>query len=214
MLSLARLDDRIGSIGGTAYFFGDGSTKIVLPRRNRFDMFSDWDRESFQLVECDFLPSSNLLMKKEVLLNIGGFVEVYGYLLEDNDLGIRIVKHGLKNITDRRTVAFHPYKPPLNNFKKAYLFYRNCFLYVFLNYQLKDWASVIAGGLQRNWDRSENRSGHRNELQPQRLADRLKIGLGFASGLIVAFLFLFRPVCLWMKHRNINYVAQYMGKNE
>jgi len=214
MLSLIRLDDNVGSIGGTAYVFEDGSTKIVLPQRNSFDLFSDWDQESFQRVGCDFLPSSNLLMKKEILLKIGGFVELYGYLLEDNDLGIRIVKRGLKNITDRRTIAFHPYKPPPNNFRKAYLFYRNSFLYVFLNYQWTDWASIIADRLQRNWDRSKNRSGNKNELPPQRLADRLKIRLGFLSGLIVAFLFLFIPVCFWMKCRSTDYVAQYMGKKE
>jgi GT2 family glycosyltransferase len=213
MLSLIRSDDTIGSIGGTAYCFEDGSTKIVLPQRNRFDMFSDWDQESFQLVGCDFLPSSNLLMKREVLLKIGGFVEIYGYLLEDNDLGIRILKRGLKNITDRRTVAFHPYRPPLNTFKKAYRFYKNSFLYIFLNYQWKNWASIIADQLRRNGNRSKNGSGRTNELQPQRLAEKLKICLGFLSGLIVAFLFLFIPVCLWMKYRNINYVARYMGEN-
>jgi GT2 family glycosyltransferase len=214
MLELMKSDDNIGSFGGTAYVFEDGTTKMVLPRGNKFDMFSEWDQESFELVHCDFLPSSNLLMKKEVFLQVGGFVEIYRYLLEDNDLGIRILKRGLKNITDRRTVAFHPYKPPPNSFKKAYRFYRNSFLYVLLNDQWKDGISIMARRLQSDSNGLKNRSGHGDALRSQRLADRLKIRLGLLSGLIVAFLFLSVPVCLRVKYRKIDYVRQYMGENK
>jgi GT2 family glycosyltransferase len=213
MLELMKLDEKIGSIGGTIFSFGDRSTKIVLPVDNKFDVFDDWDQESFQLDECDFLPSSNLLMKKEVLLRIGGFVEIYRYLLEDNDIGIRIKKQGLKNITDRRTVALHPYKLPPSNFKKSYLFHKNSFLYVFLNYRWRDWASIIAYQFKKNRNGSKNRSKHRIVLQPQRLSARLKVYIGFLSGFVSFAIFMFIPVGLWTKYSKINYISQYMSKN-
>jgi GT2 family glycosyltransferase len=133
MMKLIKYDETIVGIGGTVYVFGDQSTRIVLPQHNRFNMFNDWDQEHFQLVECDFLPSSNLLIKKSLLLNVGGFTEIYDYLLEDKDLGLKIVKFGLKNVADRRTVVFHPFKSNQLNLRKSYNFHRNVFLYVSLN---------------------------------------------------------------------------------
>ncbi len=184
MMKLIKTDETIGGIGGTVYVFDDHSTKIAVPRNNQFEMFEDWDREDFQLVECDFLPSSNLLMKRDLLLNIGGFTEIYGYLLEDNDLGLKVMKWGLKNVTDRRTVAFHPFKSGPVNFRRSYNFYRNVFLYVLLNFHYKRWPSLVADRLhsshrvRRINEETVSAVGHR------RLAQSLVVFSGMLLGLI------------------------------
>jgi GT2 family glycosyltransferase len=214
MLELMKSDKKIGSIGGTIYSFENKSTKIVLPRDNKFDVFDDWDQESFQLDECDFLPSSNLLMRKEVLLRVGGFVEIYRYLLEDNDIGIRIKKQGLKNITDRRTVALHPFRSPQKDLRKSYLFYRNIFLYVFLNYRWENWVGIITEQLRKKLDGSRDRSQYGTTGEPKRLSERLKVYIGFLSGFVSVVIFMFIPVSLWIRSGKFNYITQYIGKND
>jgi GT2 family glycosyltransferase len=148
MVKLIKSDDTFGGIGGTVYVFDDQSTRIVIPKNNHFEMFDDWDREDFQLVECDFLPSSNLLMKRDILLKIGGFTEIYKYLMEDNDLGLKVINLGLKNVVDRRTVALHPFKTSTIDFMKSYNFYRNIFLYFILNFHHTKWLETLVDRFQ------------------------------------------------------------------
>lgn len=143
LMKLIKSDETIGGIGGTVYVFDDKSTRIALPQHNQFNMFDDWDREEFQMVECDFLPSSNLLMKRDILLKIGGFTEIYRYLMEDFDLGLKVTKLGLKNVADRRTVALHPFKTSTVDFRKSYNFYRNIFLYFLLNFHQTKWFETL-----------------------------------------------------------------------
>ncbi len=193
MVRLIKSDETIGGIGGTVYVFDDKSTRIALPQHNHFDMFDNWDREDFQLVECDFLPSSNLLMKKDFLLKIGGFTEIYDYLLEDNDLGFKITKFGLKNVTDRRTIAFHPIKSDSIEFRKSYNFYRNVFLCVLLNFPCTKWPRVLAD----RFSSSHRASTRNNETIPivrnRNFAQSLIAFSGMFTGL-VSLIFLALPI--------------------
>jgi GT2 family glycosyltransferase len=175
MMKLIKSDETIGGIGGTVYVFDDQSTRMALPQHLHFHLFEDWDREDFQLVECDFLPSSNLLMRKDLLLKVGGFTEIYDYLLEDNDLGFKITNVGLKNVTDRRTIALHPIKSDSIQFRKSYNFYRNVFLCVLLNFHWTQWPSVLA-------DRFS--AGHRASTRNKETVPIVK-NRNFAQGLIV-----------------------------
>lgn len=193
MMKLIKSDETIGGIGGTVYVFDDQSTRIVVPQNNQFEMFDDWDREDFQLVECDFLPSSNVLMKRDLLLEVGGFTEIYDYLLEDNDLGFKITKFGLRNVADRRTVALHPFKSGSVKFRRSYNFYRNVFLYVLLNFHYTRWPRVVLDRLP---------SGHRvhmsnketvSVVEHRRLAQSLAVFSGMLLGL-VNLIFLTLPI--------------------
>jgi hypothetical protein len=147
-------------------------------------MVVDWDREMFQTVECDFLASSNLLMRRDLLLKMGGFTEIYGYLLEDNDLGFKITKSGLRNVTDRRTIALHPFKSGPVKLRRSYNFYRNVFLCVLLNFHYTQWPRVVL-------DRFH--SGHRVSISNKQtglmIENRsLAQGLTVFSGMVLGFL--------------------------
>jgi GT2 family glycosyltransferase len=207
MMELIKSDETIGGIGGTVYIFKDKSTKIALPQHNHFNMFDDWDRENFQLVECDFLPSSNLLMKKDLLLKVGGFTEIYDYLLEDNDLGFKVVKFGLRNVADRRTVAFHPFKSGPVNFRRSYKFYRNVFLFVLLNFHYTKWPRVVADRLRsgHRYSRSNRETGP--AIKNQRLAQKLILIFGMFLGL-ADIIFLSIPV-LSIVFGDENYITKY-----
>jgi len=207
MVDLIKSHQTIGSIGGTVYVFDDQSTRIALPQHNQFNMFDDWDREEFQLVECDFLPSSNLLMKKDFLLKVGGFTEIYDYLLEDNDLGVRITKFGLRNVTDRRTIALHPFKSGSIKLRRSYNFYRNVFLYVLLNFHYTEWPRVVSERV---------RSGHRVSMssketvptvETRSLAQTLIVFSGMVLGL-VSLIFLTFPI-MKIRWGGKDYISKY-----
>jgi GT2 family glycosyltransferase len=181
MMKLIRSDGTIGGIGGTVYVFDDQSTRFVVPQNNHFEMFDDWDREDFQLVECDFLPSSNLLMKRDLFLKVGGFTEIYDYLLEDNDLGFKITKFGLRNVADRRTIVLHPFKSGSVKFRRSYNFYRNVFLYVLLNFHYTKWPRVV-------WERLHSGVSMSNkETAPITENRSLTQGLIVFSGMLLGF---------------------------
>jgi GT2 family glycosyltransferase len=207
MMELIRSDEAIGGIGGTVYVFKDRTTGIALPRHNRFNMVEDWDRESFQLVECDFLPSSNLLMKKELLLKVGGFTEIYDYLLEDNDLGLKVMRFGLKNVADRRTVAFHPFKSGPVNIRRSYNFYRNVFLYVLLNFHYTKWPRIAADKLHSGHRFSRSNQATAPAIKNQTLAQEVIVILGMFLGL-ADVIFLSIPV-MGILFGNGNYITKY-----
>jgi len=193
MMKLIKSDETIGGIGGTVYVFDDQSTRIVVPQNNHFEIFEDWDREDFQLVECDFLPSSNVLMKRDLLLEVGGFTEIYDYLLEDNDLGFKISKFGLRNVADRRTVALHPFRAGSVKFRRSYNFYRNVFLYVLLNFHYTRWRRVVSDRLHSGHRFSQSNKDTVSIIENQRLAQRLIVFSGMLLGL-VNIIFLTIPI--------------------
>lgn len=204
MMKLIKSDETIGSIGGTVYLFDDQSTRIGVPYKNRFNMFDDWNRERFQLIECDFLPSSNLLMEKELLLRIGGFTEIYHVYWEDYDLGLKVIKAGLKNIADRRTIVLHRFKPGLRNFKKTYLHYRNVVFFIFLNYPFKNWSEVIIDIIFK----SEIKH---TLMMIKRPRDRLIVWGGFLLG-FASLIFSLIPMVMRVKYGKKNYITQYVNQ--
>jgi len=193
MIDLIKSHQTIGSIGGTVYVFDDKSTRIALPQHNHFNMFEDWDREEYQLVECDFLPSSNLLMKRDLLLEVGGFTEIYDYLLEDNDLGFKIKKFGLRNVTDRRTIALHPFKSGSVKLRRSYNFYRNVFLYVLLNFHYTKWPRVVSERVYSGHRVSMSSKETVPTVENRSLAESLIVFSGMLLGL-VSVIFLTLPI--------------------
>jgi len=212
IMKLMKSDETIGSIGGTVYLFDDQSTKIVLPQDNRFNIFDDWDREYFQLIECDYLPGSNLLMKKEVLLKIGGFTEIYDIYWEDRELGLKIIKLGLRNITDRRTIVLHPFKFGSSNLKKAYLFYRNAFLYVFFNLGYNKGYELLVGKLQQRDPAFKGKIENTVVVKNHRLADKLILLCGFLLG-FAGIVCLFLPI-IKIKWGTRDYIRKYVSNEE
>jgi len=184
MMRLIKSDETIGGIGGTVYVFEDRSTRFGLSQDNHFKMVVDWDREMFQTVECDFLASSNLLMRRDLLLKVGGFTEIYGYLLEDNDLGFKIKKCGLRNIADRRTIALHPFKSGPVKLRRSYNFYRNVFLCVLLNFHYTKWPRVVLDRFHSGHRVSESNKETGPMIENRSLAQNLIVLSGVLLGFV------------------------------
>lgn len=71
-----------------------------------------------------YLPTCNCLMKKDLLVKLGGFDEFYFYYCEDLDLQLRIRRFGLRNVFRGDCCVWHCF---VQNQRHGtyYLFYRN-----------------------------------------------------------------------------------------
>ena len=59
------------------------------------------------LKECDFLPSCNLAVRREVIFEVGGFDPYYDYGAEDKDFGFLIQKKGYQNLIKYDIAVLH-----------------------------------------------------------------------------------------------------------
>ena len=109
MVDLMEKDPAIGSIGGEMCHGPGGHLEIkkktILPSGETAVVPL---RESeAHMVACDYLSTCNCLVRRSLLVRIGGFDPGYFFLSEDKDLGWQIARLGYRNITDRRTSAIH-----------------------------------------------------------------------------------------------------------
>jgi len=209
MVELMKADSIIGGIGGVVYQYRDGSTRMAIPKKCMFDMIEDWDREDLELVECDYLITANLLTKKAIVLKCGGFSEILGLFSEDVDLGIKIGKCGFKNITDRRTNVLHPFKLPPVNLRRSYLFYRNSFLSIFLNYNYKEWLKILSQYRVGHFVVKRQLRGMLSHEDQRTLGSIVKV-FGFILGFLGSLTFFTRPIYLKAKYGRINFMDKYM----
>lgn len=184
MVKIINSEKDIGSVGGTVYFSDDGSEKMMLPKDGVFNIIDDWDSQLFDSVDCDYL-FANLFMRKELLFELGGVAEEYFFFMEDNDLGLRIRRKGLRNIASRSTIVRHPFRQPPSGFKNPYLFCRNNFFYVFKNHKINEWLSVMMEMQRKNRFLKRNDGNFEKISAKQRFSLYLILLLGFFGSIIL-----------------------------
>lgn len=109
MVDLMEEDPAIGSIGGEMCHSPGGRLEIkkktILPSGETAVV--PLREDEAHMVESDYLSTCNCLVKRDLLVRIGGFDPGYFFLSEDKDLGWKIARLGYRNITDHRTSAIH-----------------------------------------------------------------------------------------------------------
>ena len=125
MVKIMDNSKNIGSIGGELFITQkniklmkikklniDGSTRTLFFKPNKA-----------KLIKCDYLATCNCFIRKKLLQDIGGFDPDYFCYSEDAELGIKIKKKRLFNISDIRTSVIHD----INESEKRnlYLKFRN-----------------------------------------------------------------------------------------
>ncbi len=135
MLYLLQKDPEIGAIGGEIYIGDNGLTqmrkKILTEGGRTLTIPVRFDEA--RLYDCDFLATSNCLMPKKLIFELGGFDPKYFFLGEDADIGYKIRKRGLKNIIDYRTAVIHKISERKGS---LYRMHRNSVRFILLNLSL------------------------------------------------------------------------------
>jgi len=109
MLSLIESDETIGSVGGELHEDDKEGTlvrvKKVLPNGETVNEYVPAGEAKQR--DGDYLATCNCLVRRQHLLEWGGFDEDYFFLSEDKELGHYLRSRGLRNVADPSTAAYH-----------------------------------------------------------------------------------------------------------
>jgi len=100
--------ENIGALGGEYSHYGKEMLycrKYVFP--NGETISRRIPKEQYRMLECDYVPTNNCIVKKSLLVNLGGFDPVYRVSSEDCELGYKIKQARMRNVVDYRTAVFH-----------------------------------------------------------------------------------------------------------
>ena len=108
-MELLEGDPTVGAVGGEIYEAPDGQRtwrrKDLLP--NGETRTVSHERGYGGVVEVDYLPSCNLMMRADLFCEIGGFDPGYFFLVEDTDLCVRLRHRGYRCLASDETSIFH-----------------------------------------------------------------------------------------------------------
>ena len=130
MLTFFENNKDIGSVGGqiikenyklTYWIMGELKDKKYQKREAEIFEYS-----------VHYLPTCNCMMKKSLMLILGGFDTNYFYYCEDLDVGLKIRKLGLKNVFKSDCCVLHSFSQNAR-FGDYYLMYRNLLRCLIMN---------------------------------------------------------------------------------
>jgi len=108
MVSILESDLPIGEIGGeTADRASPKVRGYSITKRNGYSYPTEMDLDERETVKCDFLSTSNCMVRKRLLERVGGFDPYYFWTGEDKELGYRIRKLGYRNIAHPTAIVWH-----------------------------------------------------------------------------------------------------------
>lgn len=229
MVELLCSDETIGAIGGEIFQAPDGERMMTVKTvcANGETQTIMIDPEGVELQDCDYLPTCNCLMRRDIVEKLGGFDTRYFVLSEDKELGWRLGKTGLRSVIDSRTAVLHRVSQLARRgdlFRK----HRNSIRFVLIN---MSWRNVMflpfldLGYIIRRrkvTDLKKNRQSVLKHLDgPVKdvvergnvLASLLVVGPVYLTALAGAYLWnvLFLPATLWTRFHRPNYVEQARG---
>lgn len=111
MVQIAENNRMIGQVGGELCKFDGvyngqgGNTNFDGYSRNRTILLCRVDQQ--RIFECDFIFTSNCLVERRKVFEVGGFDHYFIYPGEDKDLGYRLKKKGYINCLSASTLLKH-----------------------------------------------------------------------------------------------------------
>lgn len=124
----------IGSLGGEAYKTENGvETKKKEITINCETSTVIMPKKKYYLESCGYVATCNCMIKRDLLLKLGGFDSSIIYAGEDKELGIKVAKQGLKNVVDSRCLVYH-YISQSTKHRNFYAFNKNRIKIVVKNY--------------------------------------------------------------------------------
>lgn len=230
MVRIMREHPDVGAVGGEAFEQEDGTLHIVqktvcLNGETRTVPIESAEPE---MLECDYLATCNLLARRDLIAEIGGFDPGYFILSEDKEIGWQIKKRGHKSIIDHRTTVLHSVSARQRRgdlFRKQ----KNNLRFVLLNFPwwrilllpLFDLAYLFAARKVRSL-KSKHASVMKHLSGPVKdvaasdrslVAKVFVVGCVYVGSLVGAYVWNLGalPKTLWLRWRRPDYIAQSAG---
>jgi colanic acid/amylovoran biosynthesis glycosyltransferase len=130
MVSMLGGDPGCGQVGGEALVDAEGRVTRVFGRHLRATTGASFIRfvpacpsssgpaamridssEAPLRFECDYIPTSNCMVRRDVAWQVGGFDDAHSGVGEDKDFGFRVKQLGLRSYVAADTVVLHHFSP-------------------------------------------------------------------------------------------------------
>ena len=169
MAEVIRTDPECGQIGGEAIVDCDGTLKYVFGRHlepstgtSRWCFVSVENAKPRERFECDYLPTSNCMMRRDVALRLNGFDDAYPGVGEDKDFGYRVMTSGFRSYAMPETVVNHHFSSTGRGRTGLRKYYRTQIRFCLRYHGL---ASTVGTACRMAWRgrRAPDRSRHRTD---------------------------------------------------
>jgi len=179
----------VGSVGGESHE-GVGPVALNVGANGR-TVLTPVEKPS--MLECGYLATCNMMCRKKLLKEVGGFDSRYFYLAEDKEVGFRIRCMGLRNVMDEGTLAQHNWSQAsrLNTFFRLH---KNRLRFVLKNMHassvlmlpILDACYLLNPARLKDFDK-KRRGMHQVDRRLRTSSSPLKVGLLLLAGLISAY---------------------------
>ncbi len=109
--------------------------RLLMPGKELKEEVNPENRIKYNNVEVASLATCNCMIRKETLVEVGGFDTNYFYFCEDTDLCFRIKKLGLKNVFSTECAVLHNFSQS-GRVSNYYLLFRNHLRLMLINSSL------------------------------------------------------------------------------
>ena len=127
MVEISQSDGSIGELGGELALGKDCvytcGANITFDGKTTAKNVLVGDDNRSELYLCDFVPTSNCFVSKDMFFKVGGFDPYFLYLAEDKDLGYRIKKLGYSNYFSYNISVKHNFCSTYS-YKNGYHYFR------------------------------------------------------------------------------------------
>lgn len=132
MVKVMESNEDIGILGGILELDAQGNIRRVYGQKTTYDGRSCAislekgvpDLSEEVLAECDYVPTCNCFVRRDILFKIGGFDPYYIYMGEDKELGIKIRNLGYKAFFGFKVACLHRYDETVK-FDRRFMYLKN-----------------------------------------------------------------------------------------
>jgi GT2 family glycosyltransferase len=166
MIHVLEEDSSIGQIGGEVKSIETPKVRgYRITKRNGYSFPVESDEKNEKVVDCDFISTSNCMVRRDLFERLGGFDSFYFWNGEDKELGFKIKRLGFRSVAHPKVAVWHEAisKPTLSitlkqGEKTRVRFvlknYEKRKIPVFVVLELRDlFRSVYRGDFKRIWYR-------------------------------------------------------------
>jgi len=161
MVELMEEDEKIGQAVGKILFFDHpekiaaaGGTMLLRGRGFDIGLGEPADSPKYNKTrQVLYACSASMIVRRDILNEVGGFCDLYYHGYEDTDLSLRINTAGYRVVYYPEAVSFHSISATVNRTigqRRTYLWMRNRLLIMMRNYQLPNLVKYIPANLRFN----------------------------------------------------------------
>jgi glycosyltransferase involved in cell wall biosynthesis len=157
MIKIIATHPECGCVGGEAILTEEGFPAFIFGRNinitdatSKCDYFATHGVSSAKLIPFQYLPTSNCLTRKQLVMVLSGFDDAFCDLGSDKDFGFRLHQMGFQSYVNINTVVYHYFSHLNRDGDALYNQYRTQWRFILRHLGIRSAIGVLLKGLIRN----------------------------------------------------------------